>query len=121
MTTEVITIDKDSTVKEIAEIMDRNEISCLMGLRKGRAIGIITERSLFKRIVVEAKNPEKTKVGEVMSKPLEVITPDTDLEKALRLIFWKKIKKLPVVDNDKLLGLVSLKDIARCQPAIILC
>jgi CBS domain-containing protein len=119
MTREVISIDENATVKEAAEIMDKEEISCLIGVRKGRAIGIITERDLLKRIIVEAKNPEKTKVVEVMSSPLEVVAVGTDLEKALRLMFRKKIKKLPVVDKDNLLGLVSLTDVARCQPAMI--
>jgi len=119
MTREIITVDENATVKEAAEIMDKNEISCLIALKEGRAIGIITERDLLKRIIVEAKNPEKTTVGKVMSSPLEVVAVGTDLEKALRLMFLKKIKKLPVVDKDSLLGLVSLTDIARCQPALI--
>ena len=119
MTKEVITIDENATIKEAAEIMDKNEISCLIALRNGRAIGIITERDLLKRVIVESKNPEKTKVKTVMSSPLEVIALGTSLETALRLMFLKKIKKLPVVDKDSLLGLVSLTDIARCQPALI--
>jgi CBS domain-containing protein len=119
MTMDVITIDENATVKEAAEIMDKNEISCLIAARKGKAIGIITERDLLKRIIVESKNPVKTKVVEVMSIPLEVVAPGTDLEKALRLMFRKKIKKLPVMDKDRIVGLVSLTDIARCQPAII--
>jgi len=119
MTKDVITIDETATVKEAADIMDKNGISCLIALRKGRAIGIITERDLLKRIIVEAKDPEKTKVGKVMSSPLEVVAVGTDLETALRLMFQKKIKKLPVVDKESILGLVSLTDIARCQPTII--
>jgi len=119
MTKEVITIDERATVKEAAGIMDKNEISCLIALRKGKAIGIITERDLLKRIIVEARNPEKTKVVKVMSSPLEVVAFGTDLEKALRLMFKKKIKKIAVVDKESLLGLVSLTDIAHCQPALI--
>ena len=119
MTKEVITIDENATIKEAAEVMDKKEISCLIALKKGRAIGIVTERDLLKRIIVEAKNPEKTKVGNVMSSPLEVVAVGTDLEKALRLMFRKKIKKLPVVEDDNILGLVSLTDIARCQPTLI--
>jgi CBS domain-containing protein len=119
MTKEVITIDENANVKEAAGIMDKNEISCLIALRKGRAIGIITERDLLKRIIVEAKNPEKTKVKEIMSYPLEVVAVGTDLETALRLMLLKKIKKLPVVNKETILGLVSLTDIARCQPTLI--
>jgi CBS domain-containing protein len=119
MTKEVITIDENATVKKAAALMDKNEISCLIALRKGRAIGIITERDILKRIIVEDRNPEKTKVAKVMSSPLEVVAFGTDLEKALRLMFRKKIKKLPVVDKKSILGLVSLTDIARCQPALI--
>ena len=119
MTVEVITIDKKATVKEAADIMDKNEISCLIASRKGRAIGIITERDLLKRVIVEAKNPEKTKVKAVMSTPLEVVASGTDLEDAIKMMFQKKIKKMPVVEKENIIGLVSLTDIARCQPAII--
>jgi CBS domain-containing protein len=119
MTLEVITIDEKATVKEAADIMDKNEISCLITAREGRAIGIITERDLLKRVIVEAKNPEKIKVKEVMSTPLEVVAAGTDLEDAMKIMFQKKIKKMPVVDKDNIVGLVSLTDIARCQPAII--
>jgi CBS domain-containing protein len=119
MTMEVITIDEKASVKEAANVMNQYEIGCLIAVRKGKAIGIITERDLLKRVIVEAKNAKKTKVGEVMSSPLEVVAPDTSLEEALQLMFQKKIKKLPVVYKKRLLGLVSLTDIARCQPAII--
>jgi CBS domain-containing protein len=119
MTREVITVDENATVKEAARMMDKNGISCLIALRKGRAIGIITERDLLKRIIVEYRNPEKTKVGKVMSSPLEVISVGADLEEALRLMFRRKIKKIAVVDKESLLGLVSLTDLARCQPALI--
>jgi len=119
MTVEVITVDEKATVKDAADIMDKNEISCLIAARKVRAIGIITERDLLKRVIVEAKNPEKTKVKAVMSTPLEVVASGTELEDAIKIMFQKKIKKMPVVDKDNIIGLVSLTDIARCQPAII--
>ena len=119
MTREVITVDENATVKEAAKLMDKKGISCLIALKKGRAIGIITERDLLKRVIVEARDPEKTKVVKVMSSPLEVVAFGTDLEEALRLMLKKKIKKLAVVDKESLLGLVSLTDIARCQPTII--
>jgi CBS domain-containing protein len=119
MTMDVITMDEKASVKEAADIMNQNAISCVLAARKGKAVGIITESDLLKRIIVEGKNAKKTKVGEVMSRPLEVVAPGTSLEEALQLMFQKKIKKLPVVEKNRLLGVVSLTDIARCQPAII--
>jgi CBS domain-containing protein len=119
MTMDVITIDENASVKEAAETMSQNEIRCVIAARKGKAIGIITETDLLKRVIVEGKNAKKTKIGEIMSSPLEVVAPDTSLEDALQLMLEKKIKKLAVVEKKHLLGLVSLTDIARCQPAII--
>jgi CBS domain-containing protein len=119
MITEVITIDENASVKKAADVINQYEIGSLIAVRKGKAIGIITERDLLKRVIVEAKNAKKTKVSQAMSSPLEVIASGTELEEALRLMFQKKIKKLPVVDKSRLVGLVSLTDIARCQPAIM--
>jgi len=119
MVKEVITIDENSTVKEAAEIMNKFEIGCLIAVRKRKAMGIVTERDLLKRVMAEAKDAAKTKVKDVMSSPLVVVEPGTDLEEAVRLMFQMKIKKLPVVEGKRLVGLVSLTDIARFQPQMI--
>jgi CBS domain-containing protein len=119
MVREVITIDENSTVKEAADVMNKFEIGCLIAIRKGKAVGIITERDLLKRVVAEAKDVNKTRVKDVMSSPLVVVEPCMDLEEAVKLMFQMKIKKLPVVDEKRLVGLVSLTDIARFQPQMI--
>jgi CBS domain-containing protein len=119
MVKEVITIDENSTVKEAADIMNKFEIGCLIAVRKGKAMGIITERDLLKRVVAEAKDATRTKVKNIMTSPLVVVEPGMDLGEAVRLMFQMKIKKLPVVDGKKLVGLVSLTDIARFQPQMI--
>jgi len=119
MVKEVMTIDESSTVKEAAEIMNKFEIGCLIAVRKGKAMGIVTERDLLKRVVAESKDANKTKVKDVMSSPLVVVEPSMDLEEAVKLMFQMKIKKLPVVDEKRLVGLVTLTDIARFQPQMI--
>jgi len=119
MVKEVITIDENLTVKEAAGIMNKFEIGCLIAVKKGKAMGIVTERDLLKRVVAEAKDAGKTKVKDVMSSPLVVVEPEMDLEEAVRLMFQMKIKKLPVVHEKRLVGLVSLTDIARFQPQMI--
>ncbi len=119
MVKDVITIDEKSTVKEAAEVMNKLEIGCLIAVRKGKAIGIITERDLLKRVVANARDAAKTKVKDIMSSPLVVVEPNKDLEEAVRLMFQMKIKKLSVVDGKRLVGLISLTDIARFQPQMM--
>lgn len=119
MVKEVITVDVNSTVKQAADIMNKFEIGCLIATKDGKAIGILTERDLLKRIVSEAKSPRRTKVAAVMSKPIIVVEPSMDLEEAARLMFKMRIKKLPVVEHGQLKGLVTLTDLARFQPQII--
>lgn len=119
MIKDVVTIDINTTARQAAKIMNKHEIGCLIVSSKGKAVGIITERDLLKRVVAEARDPEKTKVKEIMSKPLIVVEPEMDLEEAAKLMFKMKIKKLPVVNNDGLSGLVTLTDLARFQPQMI--
>jgi len=119
MVKEVITIDEDLTVKEAAEIMNKFEIGCVIGVRRGKAMGILTERDVLKRVVAEGKDAGKTKVRDAMTSPLVIAEPGMDLGEAVKLMFQMKIKKLPVVDGKRLVGLVSLTDIARFQPQMI--
>lgn len=119
MVKEVVTIDDDVTVKEAADVMNKFEIGCLIAVRKGKAMGILTERDILKRIVAGAKDATRTRVKDVMTSPLVVAEPAMDLGEAVKLMFQMKIKKLPVVDGKRLVGLVSLTDIARFQPQVI--
>ena len=119
MVTEVVTLSENMSVKKAAEIMAKTGVSSVIVTRKGKAIGIMTERDILKRIVAEDKNSKETKVKDIMSSPLVVIEPSTDLEKASRLMFEKKIKNLPVVENKRLVGLVTLTGICRLQPEIL--
>lgn len=119
MVKEVVTIDDDVTVKEAADVMNKFDIGCLIAVRKGKAMGILTERDILKRIVACGEDPVKIKVKDVMTSPLVVAEPGMDLGEAVKLMFQMKIKKLPVVDGKRIVGLVSLTDIARFQPQVI--
>jgi CBS domain-containing protein len=119
MVKEVVTIDEQLTVKEAAEIMNKFEIGCVIAVRNGKAMGILTERDVLKRVVAEGKDASSTKVKKVMTSPLVVAEPSMDLGEAVKLMFQMKIKKLPVVDGKRLVGLISLTDIARFQPQMI--
>lgn len=119
MVKEVIKINEDVTTQEAAELMNKYEIGCLIAVKKGKVSGILTERDLLKRVVAEAKDASKLRVRDVMTSPLVVAEPKMDLGEAVRLMFQMKIKKLPVVEDKRLIGLVSLTDIARFQPQMM--
>lgn len=119
MVKEVVTISADKTVKDAADMMNRYEIGCLLVVKRGKAVGILTERDLLKRVISEARDAGTTKVKDIMSKPLIVAEADTELEDAAKLMFKMKIKKLPIIKQGKLSGLVTLTDLARFQPQMI--
>ena len=119
MVREVISVDGESTVNEAVDIMNEFHIGSLIVTGKGKATGIMTERDLLKRVIGEARDVNKTKVKEIMTTPLAVADPDMDLEEAVKLMFQKGIKKLAVIDIGKLVGIVTLTDIARHQPQMM--
>jgi len=73
----------------------------------------VTERDVLKRVISKPEDPEKTKVSKIMSKPLLVGKPQMDISKAVKIMFKQKIKKLPVVEHERLVGLVTLTDLIR--------
>jgi CBS domain-containing protein len=119
MVREVITVDEDSSVKEAVDIMNEFQIGSLIVLERGKALGIVTERDFLRRVIAGAKDVVNTKVKEIMTTPLVVVEPSTDLEEAVKLMLKSKIKKLAVVDANKLVGIVTLTDIARFQPQMM--
>jgi len=119
MVREVITADENSTVKEAVDIMNEFQIGSLIVLQKGKAVGIVTERDFLRRVISRGKDAMNVEVKEIMTTPLVVVEPSSDLEQAVRLMFKKKIKKLAVVDANKLVGIVTLTDIARVHPPIV--
>jgi len=119
MVQEVVVVDENSSVKEAVETMNEFHVGSLIVLKEGRATGIITERDFLIRVLAEAKDVINTRVKDIMTSPLVVINPDADLEEAVKQMFQSKIKKLAVVDANKLVGIVTLTDIARVTPQMI--
>jgi len=115
MVKEVITVNPDTKIRDAVELMNKNEIGCLVVTRKGKPVGIMTERDVLKKIVCQSRNPEQTRVSEIMSKPLIVGRVDMDWREAAKLMLDHDIKKLPILEREKLVGLVTLTDIARVR------
>ena len=118
MVEDVITVEEKATIKKAVELMNKHEIGCLIVVKKGKPAGIVTERDMLKRILLESRDPQKIKVNEIMSKPLIVGKPQMDIEDAVKLMFKRNIKKLPVTEKNYLVGLVTLTDLVRSEQII---
>ena len=113
MVKDVITMPLDASVYEATKTMNKNRIGCVVVAYNGGIVGILTERDLLERVLEECKDPKETKISDVMTRKVIVGNPDMELVEATRLMFDNKVKKLPVVEGNQLLGLVTLTDIAR--------
>lgn len=113
MVEEIVSVSEKATVMEAAELMSENKIGCLIVVRKGKPVGIVTETDMVKRVILGLMDPGDIEVGEIMSKPLVVGNPQMDIDEASRIMRRRKIKKLPVVEKGRLVGLVTTTDIVR--------
>ncbi|HVP41165.1 MAG TPA: CBS domain-containing protein [Candidatus Krumholzibacteriaceae bacterium] len=109
----VYTVHPDTPVEEAVKTMNTYEIGCLVVVESERPVGIITERDLLKRVLEQGKPPKTVKVDEIMSKPVIYGNPQMELEDAARLMFRKKVKKLPIMQDGELVGLITLTDLAK--------
>jgi CBS domain-containing protein len=95
MTKNVMTIESSAPTKEAAELMDKHDIGCLIVMKEGKPVGIVTERDMLKRVLLQFRDPRITRVGDIMSTPLIASSPETELREAMNLMNKRRIKKLP--------------------------
>lgn len=113
MVKNVITLQTDASAYDAVKLMNKNRIGCLLVVYNGEIVGILTERDLLERVLEKCKNPKEIKVAEIMTRQVMVGKPDMELVEATRLMLENKVKKLPIVEGNRLVGLVTLTDIAR--------
>ena len=113
MTKDVITIDQKKTVQDAAVLMTEKKIGSLIVMDENVPIGIVTERDIVRRFVYEQLLSRETKVTEIMSKPIITIGPDSSLKDAAKLMIQNQIRRLPVVNENKLVGILVASDFAR--------
>lgn len=108
---EVIAVDSDATVDAaISKMIERN-IGAILVMKEGNFVGVFTERDVLRCWVDKGRiSYDKVKISEVMSKDLIVIKPDDELEYVMTIMTNKRIRHLPVVDQEKIIGLVSIRD-----------
>ena len=112
MSKDVVSIGVDKSVFDAAELMSSNQLGCLVIVDGKEPVGIVTERDIVRRVCAK-KLPEETKVSEIMSKSLITIDPEASLKDAARVMSSNKIRRLPVLQQGTLVGIVVASDFVR--------
>lgn len=112
MTTDIISLDANSSVQEAAMLMKKFNIGSILLMQNNKLTGIITDRDIVMRLTAENINPGESKLKDFMTQSPVTISPDTDIHLAASIMAEHQIRRLPVVQNDQLLGIVTLGDLA---------
>jgi CBS domain-containing protein len=111
MTTDVRAISATDSISEAANIMKQLDVGAVPVLDNHILVGMITDRDLVLRAVAEGKNSDE-RVSTIMTKDITSVTPDMDVHKVADIMASKQIRRVPIVDNGRLVGIVSIGDMA---------
>jgi CBS domain-containing protein len=118
MTENVVTIKPNDTVKKAAQLMNLHGISSLVVVDSGKPVGMITERDMLDRVLNNSMVTKEAAVMNIMSKPVITASLNIRAGDAAKIMIEHNIKKLPVVENGRLVGIVSLTDLLRSEGVI---
>ena len=116
MTKDPATLGPEATLGEAATLMRQEDCGSIPIVEGGRLVGIVTDRDIVIRAVAAGKDARSTKVSEVMSADPVCISPDTDVDEAAKVMADRQIRRLPVVEDGKLAGILVIGQIARRDP-----
>ncbi len=118
MTTKPISVSPDASLEQCAKVMAKNHVGALVIKDDHKSIGLITEQDIVRKVVAKGINPLTKKVKDFMEKKVKTISPNADIYDALIIMRDSNIRHLPVVDNGKMVGLLTLKDVLKIEPQL---
>jgi CBS domain-containing protein len=113
MTPSPSTVSADQPAAEAAKLMKQADAGMIPVMDEGKLLGTVTDRDIVVRIVAEGKDPQSTRVREIASTAVVTVEPDDDLDEALHLMARYQVRRLPVVEDGRLIGVVAQADVAR--------
>jgi len=119
MNKKVFIVEPNVTIKEAAKIMTQHRIGSLIVMQDKILVGILTERDILWKVVAGGLDPSNTLIQDVMTKEVITIDANQTVEEAADLMAEKEIKKLPVIEDNKLIGIVTATDLITFQPKVI--
>ena len=119
MSTSPVTISEEATVAEAAALIRDKHVGSLVVLLDGRPTGIVTERDIVTKVAAADRSAKSTIVKDIMSSPLVAIHPHQEVAEAAKIMAARKIRRLPVIKEGELVGILTENDIIRVWPQLI--
>ena len=108
---QVWTVSPDMTVYDAIRSLAERNVGALLVTDGDRLVGIFSERDYTRKIILKGRSSKETKVGEIVSSPVQTVTPEETVEDCMRLMTEHRIRHLPVVQGGKVLGVISIGDL----------
>lgn len=112
MTEEPITVETNSTLYEVAKLMEENDVGCIPVIEDDRVVGMLTDRDIIVKAVSRGLELNSHYVDDVMTREVKTVDVETDAQIAADLMIENKIRRLPVTENDRIIGILTLGDLA---------
>ena len=104
-------VSPDETVFNALHLLAQHEVGALMVIQDGKLVGVFSERDYTRKVALQGKNSKETTVASIMTSNVQTVTPTTGTRACMALMREKKFRHLPVVDGEKVLGMVSIRDL----------
>ncbi len=111
--TSIWAVKPDTSVFDALQLMADKEIGAVLVMKDEELVGILSERDYARKVALQGKHSKELFVHEIMSAHLVSVTPDQNIEECMELVTGKKIRHLPVIENGKVIGLISIGDIVK--------
>ena len=116
MCNNVVRATSETTLEKVAKLMQENDVGCVpICNQENNVIGFITDRDIITRCIANGKNCAQTKASDIMTTKVIKTTPDTQIDDATQTMSKNQIKRLPVIENNQIVGIISIGDLAKNQ------
>ncbi|EGD48696.1 putative signal transduction protein with CBS domains [Ruminiclostridium papyrosolvens DSM 2782] len=112
MTTNVTYVEPNASIVDTAKLMQQHNVGSIPVCDKGSVVGMVTDRDIVVRNIAIGKNPQQTPVSDIMTTGITSVSPDMEMSQVTKMMADSQIRRVPVVDQNNLVGIVALGDVA---------